>query len=219
MGTKILITGGSGMIGQALSVALSQKGHQVSHLSRHPSTDASYPSFKWDIGSRYIDPRALKVDVIIHLSGEGIANNRWTEKQKQKLMAELDKIPQKQSIEIESVKLDEGVLKSITELNQKAAAIIQDFGKIYVRKKEIELDIISMDEFLVQGQEELAATNKELRDILDALDEQYPQGRINLQDGTIQYQPGAPTRKQQQAEQQAQQQKQSSGNGMKVVKE
>jgi hypothetical protein len=133
-------------------------------------------------------------------------------------MAELDKIPQKQSIEIELVKLDEKVLESINELNQKAAAIIQEFGKIYVRKKEIELDIISMDEFLVQGQEELAATNKELRDILDALDEQYPQGRINLQDGTIQYQPGAPTRKQQ-AEQQAQQAQQPASSGMKVVKE
>ena len=133
-------------------------------------------------------------------------------------MAELDKIPQKQSIEIELVKLDESVLKSITELNQKAAAIIQEFGKIYVRKKEIELDIISMDEFLVQGQEELAATNKELRDILDALDEQYPQGRVNLQDGTIQYQPGAPTRKQL-AEQQAQQAQQPASSGMKVVKE
>jgi hypothetical protein len=133
-------------------------------------------------------------------------------------MAELDKIPQKHSIEIELVKLDETVLNSITELNQKAADIIQEFGKIYVRKKEIELDIISMDDFLVKGQEELAATNKELRDILDALDEQYPQGRINLQDGTIQYQPGAPTRKQQ-AEQQAQQAQQSTGSGMKVVKQ
>ena len=133
-------------------------------------------------------------------------------------MAELDKIPQKQSIEIELVKLDEGVLQIITELNQKAAGIIQEFGKIYVRKKEIELDLISMDEFLVQGQEELAATNKELRDVIDALDEQYPQGRINLQDGTIQYQPGAPTRKQQ-AEQQAQQAQQPASSGMKVVKE
>lgn len=131
-------------------------------------------------------------------------------------MAELDKIPQKQSIEIEIVKLDENVLNSIVDLNQKAAGIIQEFGKIYVRKKEIELDIMSMDEFLVQGQEELAATNKELRDIIDALDEQYPQGRIDLQNGTIQYQPGAPTRKQQ-----AEQQRQQSGNtqSMKVVKE
>ena len=86
MGTKILITGGSGMIGQALSAALSENGHQVSHLSRNPSEKANYPSYKWDIANQYIDPRALKVDVIIHLSGEGIANKRWTEKQKQKLI-------------------------------------------------------------------------------------------------------------------------------------
>ena len=35
-------------------------------------------------------------------------------------MAELDKIPQKQSIEIEIAKLDEDVIKNITELNQKS---------------------------------------------------------------------------------------------------
>lgn len=135
-------------------------------------------------------------------------------------MAELDKIPQRQSIEIETVKLNEDVLKSIVDLNQKAASIVQEFGAIYVRKKEIELDILSMDDFLIKGQEELGATNKELRDIIDALDEQYPQGRINLQDGTIQYQPGAPTRKQQ-AEQQAELQRKQSGNtsSLKVVKE
>ncbi len=135
-------------------------------------------------------------------------------------MAELDKIPQRQSIEIETVKLNEDVLKSIVDLNQKAASIVQEFGAIYVRKKEIELDILSMDDFLIKGQEELGATNKELRDIIDALDEQYPQGRINLQDGTIQYQPGAPTRKQQ-AEQQAELQRKQSGiaSSLKVVKE
>ena len=86
MGTKILITGGSGMIGQALSAALSENGHQVSHLSRNPSKKVNYPSYKWDIANQYIDPRALNVDLIIHLSGEGIANKRWTEKQKQKLI-------------------------------------------------------------------------------------------------------------------------------------
>ena len=87
MGTKILITGGSGMIGQALSAALSQNGYQISHLSRSPSKNANYLSYKWDIADQYIDPNALKVDLIIHLSGEGIANKRWTKKQKQKLIA------------------------------------------------------------------------------------------------------------------------------------
>ena len=133
-------------------------------------------------------------------------------------MAGLDNIPQKQSIEIEIVKLDEKTLQSITDLNQKSANIINEFGQIYIRKREIENELISLNEFLEKGESELKAANFELKEIVDALDETYPQGRINLKDGTIQYQPGAPTRKQQ-AEQQAQQQQQSSGNGMKVVKE
>jgi len=133
-------------------------------------------------------------------------------------MAGLDNIPQKQSIEIEIVKLDEKTLQSITDLNQKSANIINEFGQIYIRKREIENELIKLDEFLEKGESELKATNLQLQEIVDSLDETYPQGRINLKDGTIQYQPGAPTRKQQ-AEQQAQQQQQSSGNGMKVVKE
>ena len=134
-------------------------------------------------------------------------------------MAGLDNIPQKQSIEIEIVKLDEKILQSITDLNQKSANIINEFGQIYIRKREIENELISLDEILEKGEDEFKAANFQLKEMVDALDETYPQGRINLKDGTIQYQPGAPTRKQQQAEQQAQQQQQSSGNGMKVVKE
>jgi hypothetical protein len=68
---------------------------------------------------------------------------------------------------------------------------------------------------LQKGEDEFKSINFQLKEIIEALDDRYPQGRINLQDGTIQYQPGAPTRKQQ-AEQQAQQ---SSGSGMKVVKQ
>ena len=133
-------------------------------------------------------------------------------------MAGLDNIPEKKSIEIELVKLEESVLKNITDLNQKSANIVNEFGQIYIRKREIQNELIKLDEFLEKGESELKATNLQLQEIVDSLDEKYPQGRINLQDGTIQYQPGAPTRKQQ-AEQQAQQQQQSSGNGMKVVKE
>ena len=134
-------------------------------------------------------------------------------------MAGLDNIPQKQSIEIEIVKLDEKILQSITDLNQKSANIINEFGQIYIRKREIENELISLNEFLEKGEDEFKAANFQLKEIVDALDETYPQGRINLKEGTIQYQPGAPTRKQQAEQQAQQQQEQSSGNGMKVVKE
>jgi hypothetical protein len=131
-------------------------------------------------------------------------------------MAGLDNIPQKTTVEIEAVKLDEKTLELITELNQKSAKIINEFGQIYVRKKEIQNELTNLDEFLQKGEDELKSTSLELNEILDALDDKYPQGRINLQDGTIQYQPGAPSRKQQAAEQQAQQQ---SAGAMKVVKQ
>ena len=133
-------------------------------------------------------------------------------------MAGLDNIPQKQSIEIEIVKLDEDVLKNITELNQKSANIISEFGQIYIRKDELQEELIKLEEFLVTGKDEFKATNLQLKEIVDALDDKYPQGRINLQDGTIQYQPGAPTRKQL-AEQQAKQAQEAQSGGMKVVKQ
>ena len=125
-------------------------------------------------------------------------------------MAGLDNIPQKQTIEIEIAKLDETVLETIKDLNQKSANIISEFGQIYVRKKEIQEELTKLDEFLLKGEDELKSTSFELKEIFEALDDKYPQGRISLQEGTIQYQPGAPTRKQQ-AEQQAQQQQSSNG--------
>jgi hypothetical protein len=131
-------------------------------------------------------------------------------------MAGLDNIPQQQQITIETAKIEAETLKSITDINQKINGLIVEFGQIHIRKKEINEELIRMDDFLEKGEDEFKMLNIELREVIDALDEKYPQGRINLQDGTIQYQPGAPTRKQQ-AEQLAQQQQPS--NGMKVVKE
>jgi hypothetical protein len=132
-------------------------------------------------------------------------------------MAELDNIPQKQTIEIETVKLDESVIKTITELNQKSNAMVSDFGSIYLRKKEIAEELVKLDSILEDSEAQFKSINAELKEIIDALDDKYPQGRINLQEGMIQYQPGALSRKQI-AEQQAKQAQQSAG-GMKVVKE
>ena len=129
-------------------------------------------------------------------------------------MAGLDNIPQKTTVEIEVVKLDEDILKIITELNQKSAGIINEFGQIYIRKDEIHEELMRLEEFLLTGKDEFKATNLQLKEVIDALDDKYPQGRINLKDGTIQYQPGAPTRRQL-----AEQQAQPSQDGMKVVKQ
>ena len=133
-------------------------------------------------------------------------------------MAGLDNIPQQQQITIETAKIDADVFKSMQEINQKINALIIEFGQIHIRKKEINDEVVRMDDFLEKGEDEFKMANSQLREFIDGLDEKFPQGRINMQDGTIQYQPGAPTRKQM-AEMQREQTPADSNTGMKVVKE
>ena len=132
-------------------------------------------------------------------------------------MAGLDNVPQTQSIEIANVKIQEDVLKSMNDLNGKINLLISDFGQIYIRKKEMSEELIRLDDILERAEDEFKAANNQMKEIVDSLDDEYPQGRINLQEGTIQYQPGAPTRKQQEQMQAEQRQQQSSD--LKVVKE
>ncbi|WP_421873953.1 TIGR01777 family oxidoreductase [Marinoscillum sp.] len=81
---KILITGGTGLVGTHLSKILSKSGHEISHLSRSADPDATYPTFKWNIQEKYIDPKAFDgIDHIIHLAGAGVADKRWSMERKQ----------------------------------------------------------------------------------------------------------------------------------------
>ncbi|OQP61385.1 hypothetical protein A3860_06655 [Niastella vici] len=84
----ILITGGTGTIGKALTNALTGKQHQVIILTRNPrqGTDAvTYAA--WDPANNSIDIGAVqKADYIINLAGAGVADKRWTKKRKQELV-------------------------------------------------------------------------------------------------------------------------------------
>ncbi len=87
MATSVLITGASGLVGTRLTELLLQKEYQVSHLGRSHKTGA-VPSYVWDVASHKIDPAALEgVDVIIHLAGAGVADQRWTNRRKQEILA------------------------------------------------------------------------------------------------------------------------------------
>lgn len=111
-------------------------------------------------------------------------------------MGELDNIPTQQQITIETAKLEEETLKNITEINQKINNYLMDFGSMHIRKKEISEELIRIEEALEKTEDMFKASNRQMKELMDAIDEKYPQGRINLQDGSVQYQPGAPTRKQ-----------------------
>jgi uncharacterized protein (TIGR01777 family) len=82
---KILISGSSGLIGTAATTALKSDGHNVVHLVRAGKT-AQAGDVQWDPMRATVDVAGLEgVDVVIHLSGAGISDGRWTEERKQLL--------------------------------------------------------------------------------------------------------------------------------------
>jgi len=81
---KVLIGGGTGLIGNRLSELLAKEGYEVRHLSRRANPTAKFPAFEWDPNAGNMDKAALEgVDYVINLAGAGIADKAWTEKRKQ----------------------------------------------------------------------------------------------------------------------------------------
>lgn len=102
---KILITGGSGLVGKQVTEKLIKNNHQVVWLSRNENLSGEVKTYKWDYKTNYVDLKAFEgVEHIIHLAGAPIAGARWTE-------------PYKQEIIDSRVKTTELLLKAITELN------------------------------------------------------------------------------------------------------
>ena len=87
MNQTVLITGGTGSIGRRLLQLLQQEGYQVSLLSRSNQSIPDVRVYQWDVKKGYIDSQAIiTADHIIHLAGEGIADERWTDKRKDEIL-------------------------------------------------------------------------------------------------------------------------------------
>lgn len=83
---RILITGGSGLVGTRLTEILHAKGHEVVHLGRTKS-DSGVRSFVWDVEKQTMDTSAFDgVSAIIHLAGAGVADKRWSRRRKKVIM-------------------------------------------------------------------------------------------------------------------------------------
>ncbi|MFM7123802.1 MAG: TIGR01777 family oxidoreductase [Actinomycetes bacterium] len=73
---KIVVSGASGLIGTQLVAKLSDSGHEVIRLVRRSPKAGE---IQWNPKSGTLDPAALEgADAVIHLSGAGIGDKRWT---------------------------------------------------------------------------------------------------------------------------------------------
>lgn len=86
---KVMISGGTGMIGSALAHSLVNDGHEVVILTRQNSP-ANFNSkgirfVQWD-GKTAGDwvAELENTDAVVNLTGENLSNSLWTEKQKRK---------------------------------------------------------------------------------------------------------------------------------------
>ena len=83
---KILITGGSGLVGLSLTKVLLEMNYDVAILTRNPSSDIDVKQYFWEPSKLLIDEDALiGVDCIVHLAGTNISDGWWTKKQKHKI--------------------------------------------------------------------------------------------------------------------------------------
>lgn len=83
---KVLITGGSGLLGERLTAQLQQKGYEVVHLGRKSGSKNGIVTYGWNPAVGQLDEKALEgVDHVIHLAGAGVADKPWSASRKQEI--------------------------------------------------------------------------------------------------------------------------------------
>ncbi|MCF3111442.1 TIGR01777 family oxidoreductase [Niabella sp. CC-SYL272] len=88
---KVIITGGTGMIGKALAGSLMESGYQVILFTRkkelHGRMEGALSYCYWNVPARQIDREAvLEADAIIHLAGAGVMDRPWSAKRKKEIV-------------------------------------------------------------------------------------------------------------------------------------
>lgn len=84
---KILVSGSTGLVGNALVRELKEAGHTVCRLVR-PETDAEAIrgndgfDVKWNAATGELGGAAVGADAVVNLAGASIAHGRWTENRK-----------------------------------------------------------------------------------------------------------------------------------------
>jgi len=81
---RVLITGGTGFVGQALVSALKERGCHMVLLSRQQRDDTAACRYITDLGQ--IDSDAA-IDAVVNLAGAPLAAQRWNDDYKQVMRA------------------------------------------------------------------------------------------------------------------------------------
>jgi uncharacterized protein (TIGR01777 family) len=113
---KILITGGTGLIGRALARTLLEAGHDVFILSRNPAGVVAPNGAKiygWDGETdRGWGQFVEQADAVVNLAGENIGAGRWSEERKERILQS-------------RVRAGKAIVEAIHNAKDKPAVLIQ----------------------------------------------------------------------------------------------
>ena len=81
---KVAITGASGLVGSTVAALLRQQGHDVAALVRRSPRENE---IEWDPAAGSIESEKLEgIDAVVHLAGENIAEGRWNDAKKKRIL-------------------------------------------------------------------------------------------------------------------------------------
>jgi uncharacterized protein YfbU (UPF0304 family) len=83
-------------------------------------------------------------------------------------------------MELQTEKLEEGILLKIKELNNRKNELVVNAGQLH-------LDIVELNKIISMVETEFEQTNRELNLILADLNTKYPNGELDLDAGTVIY--------------------------------
>jgi uncharacterized protein (TIGR01777 family) len=114
MKQTVLITGGTGLVGKALTAALIKKGYKVIILTRNTSGKEHRDAVvyaAWNVSKQEIDIAALQeADYIIHLAGAGVVEKKWTAAYKKEIQ---DSRTESSRLIIDTLKINENKVKAV----------------------------------------------------------------------------------------------------------
>ena len=120
---RIIITGGTGLIGRALTRSLSNHGYEIILLSRAPERARDLPqgtrAERWD-GRTAVGWGTLAngAEAIVNLAGENIAGGRWTAERKRRIRES-------------RIHAGRAVVEAVQEAAEKPRVVIQASGLGY----------------------------------------------------------------------------------------
>jgi uncharacterized protein len=129
---KILITGGTGLIGRHLIPRLLELGHRVIVVTRSPEKARQQLDARVELWKGLNECSNLDgIEAVINLAGEPIADKRWTEEQKQRLCNSRWQVTQKLVELFAASNQPPSVL-----ISGSAAGYYGDLGEVVVTEEE-----------------------------------------------------------------------------------